>query len=78
MRQTALFGLPEHIVPYSLIAFGYPVDKNRHLLPKLPHRISAKDFIQEQLKSHSKLRFLSFTQVVGGKWNQAVGLNRGR
>jgi hypothetical protein len=36
MRQTALFGLPEHIVPYSLIAFGYPVDKNRHLLPKLP------------------------------------------
>jgi hypothetical protein len=63
MRQTALFGLPEHIVPYSLIAFGYPVDKNRHLLPK-PHRISAKDFIQEQLKSHSKLRFLSL--VVSG------------
>jgi nitroreductase len=26
-RQSALFGLPEHIVPHSLIAFGYPADK---------------------------------------------------
>ena len=25
-NQTALFGLPEHIVPHSVIAFGYPAD----------------------------------------------------
>jgi hypothetical protein len=26
-RQTALFDLPEHIVPHFLISFGYPADK---------------------------------------------------
>ncbi|MBQ4577701.1 MAG: nitroreductase family protein [Clostridia bacterium] len=25
-NQTALFGLPEHIVPHSVIAFGYPAE----------------------------------------------------
>lgn len=25
-NQAALFGLPEHIVPHSVIAFGYPAD----------------------------------------------------
>jgi hypothetical protein len=32
-RQTALFGLPEHIVPHSLIAFGYPADKPKEREP---------------------------------------------
>ena len=29
-NQTALFGLPEHIVPHSVIAFGYPAEDVPH------------------------------------------------
>ena len=41
-RQAALFGLPEFIVPHSILALGYPESSEPVPLPALPDSAAGK------------------------------------